>query len=430
MPALILTGHPSAGKSTFAELLASRALSHKSALIKSIVIVNEESARPDKTLRECYSNSTEEKLTRGALKSEFDKYVKDPTQLVILDSMNYIKGFRYELHCISKAAGQKHGVVWTLCREDVAKAWNVIRSKATKDKENYYYTQEMMNELICRFEPPDQRNRWDRPLYRVDVHSTLEDALLEKLGVVSGDSGVATGEDGDSTGDAAEQALNRSVYNMHSLSDAIRDSSQSKVFTSQVGTKSGFKRKVGSGFKRAAKNDQSEARVLETEDNTSTSAPTPVDNKEEAEMSVNAETIQEAAPLVKRQVKNMDDLIDTILDSFLLDVEPLKKGLSTMMHTSATSNVLHDVDSISQETMNSFLAAQQAISAGGGGGRVIVKIGASGETCSIDLKRSVQIAEMKRLRRQYIKGVSANPPNDTSEEGIAKSFLSYIKNQV
>jgi protein KTI12 len=169
MPSLILTGYPSAGKTSFAELLASRALSHKSSLIKTTVIINEANARPDKTLQECYFNSTEEKLTRSALKSEFDKFVKDPSKLVILDSMNYIKGFRYELHCISKSAGQKHGVVWTLCREQVAKAWNEQRSKS---KQDYFYTQEMMDELIARYEPPDQRNRWDRPLWRVDVCST------------------------------------------------------------------------------------------------------------------------------------------------------------------------------------------------------------------------------------------------------------------
>ena len=129
MPSLILTGHPCAGKTTFANRLAAQALAHKSNLIQSTIIINEQSARPDKTIYECYANSTEEKLTRSALKSEFDKYAMDPTKLVILDSMNYIKGFRYELHCISKSAGQKHGVIWVLCKENVAKAWNDVRSK-------------------------------------------------------------------------------------------------------------------------------------------------------------------------------------------------------------------------------------------------------------------------------------------------------------
>ncbi len=418
MPSLILTGYPSAGKTSFAELLASRALSHKSSLIKTTVIINEANARPDKTLQECYSNSTEEKLTRSALKSEFDKFVKDPSKLVILDSMNYIKGFRYELHCISKSAGQKHGVVWTLCREQVAKAWNEQRSKS---KQDYFYTQEMMDELIARYEPPDQRNRWDRPLWRVDVCSTLEDAVLQKMGIREDGTGV---DGGDDTGNAAEQALNRSVYNMHSLSDAIRDSSQSNVVTASMITKAGFRRKVkGSGFKRATKKNDAEG--IDTPKTSETVAGP--SNQGQVDKDVSVE--KQVSTSTKREVKKMENLVDDILDSFLLDVEPLKAGLSTSIQRSAESNVLHDVDSISQETMKAFLSAQQTIMSSGGG-TVVVKIGSSGETCSLEIKRIVQSVEMKRLRRQYVKWVSTNVPKDTSEEGIAKSFLSYLRNQL
>jgi len=127
-------------------------------------------------------------------------------------------------------------------------------------------------------------------------------------------------------------------------------------------------------------------------------------------------------------VKKMEDLIDAILDSFLLDVQPLKAGLSTTIQRSAESNVLHDVDIVSLKTMNEFLVAQKSISAGGG--KIIVRIGSSGQTRAIESKRPVQIAELKRLRRQFVKWVTANPPNDVSEEGIANSFLSYVQNQV
>ena len=430
MPSLILTGHPSSGKTNFAEILAARALAHKSSLIKSTVIINEESARPDKSIRECYANSTEEKLTRGALKSEFDKYVKDSTKLVILDSMNYIKGFRYELHCISKSAGMKHGIVWTLNREDVAKAWNEQRSKSSS-KENYFYTQDMMDELMKRYEPPDQRNRWDRPLYRVDVHSTLEDGAFERLGLSSVISGNQGSADGDETGMAAEQALNRSVYNMHSLSDAIRGSSQSKVITSSMGTNAGFKRRVGSGFKRAVKKEDGDEVQVEPESNDQAveqaSENSSVEKTEISPMPDNE--ILETSKLPPAKVKKMEDLIDTILDSFLLDVEPLKAGLSTTIQRSAESNVLHDVDIVSLQTMNEFLLAQKSISTAGGG-TIIVRIGSSGQTRAIEFKRLVQIAELKRLRRQFVKWVTTHPPKDVSEEGIANSFLSYVQNQV
>lgn len=401
-----LLGYPSCGKTTFAELLSSQALSHESKIIKSTVIINEESARPDKTLRECYLNSTEEKLTRSALKSEFDKHIKDPNKLVILDSINYIKGFRYELHCISKAAGQKHGVIWTLNREDIAKAWNEDRSKHS-DKLDYFYTAEMIDELMSRYEPPDQRNRWDRPLYRVDVHSTLPTQVFEKLGlpvVLTSD-----GDDEDETGNAASAALNRSVYNMHSLSDAIRDTSQSKVVTTSIGTKSGFKRRIGKVSKTLVNTENKESSYKNSE------------QKSEKGAKCEEKTTE-------REIKSMEALIKVILDSFLLDVVPLKAGLSTSIQRNAETNVLHDVDSISQKTMNAFISAQKNISAGGG--RIIVPIGSSGESRSFDLRRQVKAIEVKRLRRQYVKWVTSNPPKDSSEEGIANSFLSYLGNQI
>ena len=40
---------------------------------------------------------------RASLKSNVEKYI-DSQRVVILDSMNYIKGFRYELFCLARAA--------------------------------------------------------------------------------------------------------------------------------------------------------------------------------------------------------------------------------------------------------------------------------------------------------------------------------------
>ena len=430
MPSLIITGHPSTGKTTFAKLLSERALSHKSNLIKSTVIVNEESARPDKTTRECYANSTEENLTRSALKSEFDKYVKDSSKLVILDSMNYIKGFRYELHCISKAAGQKHGVIWFMCREDVGNAWNKRRGK--EDDPNYFYSDEQMQELIQRYEPPDQRNRWDRPLYRVNVVSTLKEDTLRELGVelVSLNEDVQDNGDDSHSGKTAEDILKRSVYNMHSLSEVISDTTQSKVVTSNLMAGKSFRRVGGGkGFQRAVKkeddNDTQHSSSKISDGGVSRNDP----NEEKQGPSIMEVTYDPKA--IPRKVKDMNALIDEILDSFLLDVEALKEGMSTKLQPSASSNVLHDVDNISQETMNAFLRAQESAQAiGAGGGTMVIPIGKGSQTCKMTIGRNIKIAEVKRLRRQYLKWISSHVPNDTTEEGIAKSFLSYLQNQL
>ncbi len=48
------------------------------------------------------ADSKEEKLTRAALKSAVERHTTRE-RIVILDSMNYIKGYRYELYCVSRA---------------------------------------------------------------------------------------------------------------------------------------------------------------------------------------------------------------------------------------------------------------------------------------------------------------------------------------
>ena len=47
-------------------------------------------------------DAREEKLTRAALKSCVERATSRDL-VVILDSMNYIKGYRYELYCVSRA---------------------------------------------------------------------------------------------------------------------------------------------------------------------------------------------------------------------------------------------------------------------------------------------------------------------------------------
>lgn len=63
-----------------------------------------------------YKTSQAEKATRDVLKSAFHQNVEnvETSAMLILDSLNYIKGFWYKIFCISKAADWKHGVVWVL----------------------------------------------------------------------------------------------------------------------------------------------------------------------------------------------------------------------------------------------------------------------------------------------------------------------------
>ena len=123
MPAIILTGHPKIGKTSLANLIAERVQQNAADFnISNVFIVNEENTRmmvtsaalgnSNQTKKDCYKDSNAEKMTRSALKSAFERALSSSSisssgsqgnnssskPLVILDSLNYIKGYRYELH--------------------------------------------------------------------------------------------------------------------------------------------------------------------------------------------------------------------------------------------------------------------------------------------------------------------------------------------
>lgn len=392
MPCLVLTGFPSSGKSIFAKELSERALSHSSSQIKNVIIVNEDPKLLGNgsgvTRYENYLNSQKEKECRSALKTEFDKQValslKKRDTLVILDSLNYIKGYRYELHVISKAMNEKHGVIWIICPSDVAMKWNQNRIASakeadTKKSEKYYYTDEMMEGLMRRYEPPDDRNRWDKPLYRVDLSQLLS---LNNSGDHD-NNGVGDSQNCETKKEAttAKNILDKSVYNMHSLSDAIEQDTVTNM-------------------------DQQKKMKLKNK------------NKIATENSLSSEENDSRTPM---QIK-----IDEILDSFLLDIKALKEGLSTRQNIAASSNVLNQVDSISKKITTQILQNQKTL---GEGQKMPIQT-SDGTVVYISLYRKVQLPQLRRLQRQFVKWVSQFPPEDTSERGVTNSFLSYIQDQI
>lgn len=205
MPALIITGRPLVGKTNFVNLLAKRATENAEKYnISQVVIINEEKAcstgntdniqndtaggksRSPSYYQQYYANSHVEKSTRAALKAEFDRRQSGSGTLILLDSLNYIKGYRYELYCISKASGDKHGVVWVQRDESTTTNHDLNRrcspSSNTGSTNTTVHTEEdaIISGLNFRFEPPDERNRWENPMYMVDMGSDNSNELLEQ----------------------------------------------------------------------------------------------------------------------------------------------------------------------------------------------------------------------------------------------------------
>ncbi|KAL0035993.1 hypothetical protein WJX77_010483 [Trebouxia sp. C0004] len=177
MPLVVLCGQPSSAKSSVASAIAQ----HLHSQGHEFVLISEDTLHQERNV--AYRDSTSEKRLRGGLKATADRSLSKHTT-VILDSINAIKGYRYELWCLARAAGTRYCVVHCDVPIETAQEWNLARNPAQA------YSQAVFDDLTSRFERPDARNRWDKPLYT--IHPASEDfstQLQETVLAVTGTSG-------------------------------------------------------------------------------------------------------------------------------------------------------------------------------------------------------------------------------------------------
>jgi protein KTI12 len=377
-----MTGHPGAGKSTLAEKIRTIALAqHGDLIAHTVIIVDDDTVCPGIPMDASYGTSLAEKKTRGALKAAFDRVVAShPSALIILDSLNYIKGFRYELFCISKAASQKHCVLWVL-----------NETPSERNTTGGRYGKELYDALKMRYEPPDERNRWDRPLYRIDVHPQQE----------------------RTTATAAGDALHQSVYNMHNLSAVLGskpDQSSQEDNTSatthtpaeQASTPQQRAVSAASTFKKRAVFKQPDGATTRR-DNANSVAPLSLTVEALSAFNKGQETQQTTGPVESSSPCNtsnsialstteqtgpatIEKQIEEMLRSFLQDVAPLKQGTSTKQNVAADADLLHTIDLVTRATVE-------------------------GSDTS--------------LQRAYMSWIATHPPSGVSQKGIEASFQAF-----
>ena len=156
MPLLLVCGLPCSGKSSCVEKFISFLASHYPAC--SVEVLGEESLGLS---RDCwFESSAREKEIRCSIRGEVERLLS-PDKLVIVDSPSYVKGFRYELYCISKHARTPHCLLVSSATLERVIQWN-------KEREGIKFREETLREVDMRFEPPNEANRWDRPLFRLE----------------------------------------------------------------------------------------------------------------------------------------------------------------------------------------------------------------------------------------------------------------------
>ena len=114
MPLIMMVGIPCSGKTTRAVEIAKYIAENFKV---DVQIINEEFLGLSKA--EYLKDPQQEKILRASLKSNVEKYI-DSQRVVILDWMNYIKGFRYELFCLARAAKTTNCLVYCDTDPDVA----------------------------------------------------------------------------------------------------------------------------------------------------------------------------------------------------------------------------------------------------------------------------------------------------------------------
>lgn len=158
MALVVICGQPCSGKSTAAVCLEEALKESESKL--NIRVIDEASFHLDRN--QSYANMTAEKNLRGVLRSEVDRSVSKDN-IIIVDSLNSIKGYRYELWCLARAAGIRYCVVFCDVEDTQCQKWN----KQRREKGEAAYDDTIFDDLVRRFERPDRRNRWDSPLFEL-----------------------------------------------------------------------------------------------------------------------------------------------------------------------------------------------------------------------------------------------------------------------
>ncbi|KAL2335973.1 hypothetical protein Fmac_010419 [Flemingia macrophylla] len=161
MALVVICGQPCSGKSNAAHFLAEALKESESKF--QVRIIDEACFHLDRN--QSYANMPSEKNLRGVLRSEVDRSLSRDS-IIIVDSLNSIKGYRYELWCLARAAGIRYCVVYSDVEETICRKWNEDR----REKGETNYDDTIFEDLVRRFEKPDRRNRWDSPLFELWPH--------------------------------------------------------------------------------------------------------------------------------------------------------------------------------------------------------------------------------------------------------------------
>ncbi|KAF9452346.1 chromatin associated protein KTI12 [Macrolepiota fuliginosa MF-IS2] len=178
MAFVAISGYPCSGKSRRATQLYEHLLARLQdpayeGPFRTVEVISDDSLGLQRSV---YDESRAEKPARGALFTAVQRALA-LDKIVILDSLNYIKGFRYQLYCAAREAKVRVCTVYVVATSDTCRGWNDTRQDGRK------YTPETLENLFMRYEEPSSMVRWDSPLFTVlwSDESIPNDSIWEAI---------------------------------------------------------------------------------------------------------------------------------------------------------------------------------------------------------------------------------------------------------
>jgi len=162
MALITFTGYPSSGKTRRAIQLKDHLVhrladpAYKGPSLK-VFILSDDLVNVD---RSSYDDSRSEKPARAALFTAIQRQMGQDS-ILIVDSLNYIKGFRYQLYCAAREFKLRVCTVYVVATPELCKRWNSERG------DGLGYNADTLDNLIARYEEPSSMVRWDSPLFTV-----------------------------------------------------------------------------------------------------------------------------------------------------------------------------------------------------------------------------------------------------------------------
>ncbi|KAM0269254.1 hypothetical protein ACHAQH_009794 [Verticillium albo-atrum] len=212
MPLIIITGLPTSGKSHRAAqlhaYLSSRLASSPSKPPYRLHLISDETLSIPRAV---YDLSATPAHVRSANASEKDarataygavKRVLSDRDVVILDGGNYIKGWRYQLHCEAKAVRTPCALLQVGCSVDRARSVNEARLNAAgaagasgaagegSTPTAEAYAPANWENLVFRYEELNPMTRWDSPLFTLiweDDDAQVESVFASLWDAVAGE---------------------------------------------------------------------------------------------------------------------------------------------------------------------------------------------------------------------------------------------------